>query len=64
MASRLYYPRLVILLLTVCKYIARYRPQIEKALQANFGAGAVTALDAVMVACEAFTSIVELEENP
>jgi hypothetical protein len=64
MASRLYYPTLVRILHKVCLYIVRYRTQLESALTDAFGEGAVTALNAVVVACEAFTAIVELTENP
>lgn len=59
-----YYPQLVKILLTVCKYISRYRPQLEKALTETFGSSAVVALNAVVTACEAFTTIVTLSENP
>jgi len=64
MAKRVYYPTLVRILHKVCVYIVRYRMQLEEALMENFGAGAITALNAVVAACEAFTSIVELTENP
>lgn len=64
MAKRTYYPTLVFILRKVCVYIVRYKPQLEEALTDAFGSGAVTALNAVMAACEAFTAIVELTENP
>lgn len=64
MAKKLYYPTLVRILHKVCVYIVRYRAQLEEALTDAFGASAVTALNAVVVACETFTSIVELSEGP
>lgn len=64
MAVKLYYPTLVKVLKQTCIYIVRYRTQLEKSLTENFGAGAVVALNAVVAACDAFTAIVELTENP
>lgn len=64
MAKRLYYPKLVYILRGVCVYIQRYKPQLEKALEENFGNAAVLALGAVMTACEAFTDLIEIEVNP
>lgn len=64
MASRRYYPTLVRMLHMVCVYIIRYRMQIEAALRKYASEEAVVALAAVLAACEAFTSLVELEVNP
>jgi hypothetical protein len=64
MAVKLYYPTLVAVLRGVCIYIQRYKPQLERALQENFGEEAVLAMGAVMVACETFTGIVEITPNP
>ncbi len=64
MAKKQYYPQLVHILLAVCAYIAKYRPQLTKFLTTAFGEEAVAAMDAVVVACEAFTAIVTLTENP
>lgn len=63
MAKKTYYPSIVRFLRALCTYIARYRTQLEKYLTAEFGASAVTALNAIVVACEAFLAIVTLTEN-
>lgn len=64
MAARTYLPTLVRTLKSVCVYITRYRSQITSFLRTRYGENAVIALDAVMVACDAFTALVELDVNP
>jgi len=63
MATKTYIPTVIKILRTLCVYIVRYRPQLEKSLLSGFGAGAVTALNAVVIACDAFLELVSIPEG-
>ena len=60
MAAKTFIPALVSLLHKVCVYIARYRPIIETFLPEGGGAK----LNAIVVACEAFMTIVPDNSAP
>lgn len=59
MARKTYVPTLVWLLHRVCVYIARYRSVIVEYLPE----GGSAALDAVLLACEAFMALVPDHSN-
>lgn len=56
MASRTYLPKLLDIILLVCKYMLRWEVQIKNALG---GGSAEAAFDAVLTACQAFVVILE-----
>lgn len=57
MAAKTFIPKLLAILHTLCVYIVRYRMTIEKFLTPE----QIVLLNAVVAACEAFTSSVMVE---
>lgn len=58
--ARTYIPTLVRILQGVCLYITRYRKQLDSFLGSP---EKKAALDAVALACEAFTALVDIPEG-
>lgn len=58
--ARTYIGKLLALLHALCVYIVRYRATLNKFLTPD----QEVLLDAVVLACEAFTAAVEIIENP